>query len=27
LLARERKSIYDRVIAAQNPWKRKKGFV
>jgi len=27
LLSRERKSIYDRVIAHQNPWKRKKGFV
>ena len=27
LLVRERKAIYDRVIAHQNPWKRKKGFV
>lgn len=27
LLVRHRKAIYDRVIAHQNPWKRKKGFV
>lgn len=27
LLERQRKAIYDRVIAHQNPWKRKKGFV
>ena len=27
LLVRQRKAIYDRVIAHQNPWKRKKGFV
>ena len=24
---RSRQAIYDRVIAHQNPWKRKKGFV
>ena len=27
LLVRQRKAIYDRVIAHQNPWKRKKYFV